>query len=289
MSKRKGVIQVTGLEDIFSDHVESGETITRIPVKSLRAFQNHPFRVVDDAKMEETVESVKQRGVLVPILVRPYSENQYEVISGHRRWRASFLAGLKNIPAIIRKISDDDAVVIMVDSNIQREDILPSEKAKAYAMKYKALKHQGSKGGKYTADLVGETAGESGRTVQRYIRLAELSDPILSYVDRGKISLGVGEILSYLNAEEQTMLYQIMDTTDVIPDKCQAEQLRKESTAGRLREGTIYSVLCKRELHQKPVTLTRTDIKKYFPVNFTNDQIKTVIYQLLDEWTQKQS
>ena len=282
MSKRKGVIQVTGLEDIFSDHVESGETITRIPVKSLRAFQNHPFRVVDDAKMEETVESVKQRGVLVPILVRPYSENQYEVISGHRRWRASFLAGLKNIPAIIRKISDDDAVVIMVDSNIQREDILPSEKAKAYAMKYKALKHQGSKGGKYTADLV-------GRTVQRYIRLAELSDPILSYVDRGKISLGVGEILSYLNAEEQTMLYQIMDTTDVIPDKCQAEQLRKESTAGRLREGTIYSVLCKRELHQKPVTLTRTDIKKYFPVNFTNDQIKTVIYQLLDEWTQKQS
>lgn len=289
MSRKKTAIQLSGLEDIFNDRVNSEEQITRIPVKSLRAFQNHPFRVVDDAKMEETVESVKQRGVLVPILVRPYSENEYEVISGHRRWRASYLAGLTEIPAIIRDISDDDAVVIMVDSNIQREDILPSEKAKAYAMKYHALKHQGSKGGKHTADLVGEPTGESGRTVQRYIRLAELSDSLLEYVDRGRIALGIGEILSYLNPKAQTLLHQIMEETNVIPDKGQAERLRRESAKGTVEETTIYSILCKKTKGSHSVTITGKEIKKYFPSDYTNDQIKTVIYHLLDEWAQKQS
>lgn len=200
MNKRKAVISLAGYEDIFEDSMENGEReeVVRLPISQFHMFRNHPFRVVDDEKMEETVKSVKQYGILIPGIVRPLNTGGYEVIAGHRRWRACELAGLKEMPVLVRNMTDEEATVIMVDTNIQREDILPSEKAKAYKMKYEAMKHQGSKGEKFTADLVGEAAGESGRTVQRYIRLTELIAELLDAVDHKVISMKVGEKLSYL-------------------------------------------------------------------------------------------
>lgn len=188
-SKSAQKVKLTSYDDLFgTSEPVSGEAVTSVPVSQLHPFKGHPFRVADDAKMQETVESVKQHGVLVPGIVRPYPDEEYEIISGHRRRRACELAGIEEMPVIIRNLDDDAATVIMVDANIQREDILPSEKAKAYKMKYEAMKHQGSKGEKFTADAVGEAAGESGRTVQRCIRLAELVPELLEYVDVKKIS-----------------------------------------------------------------------------------------------------
>ncbi|WP_290452088.1 ParB/RepB/Spo0J family partition protein, partial [Faecalibaculum rodentium] len=201
-SKSAEKVKLNSFDDLFGID-ETGETVTSVPLSVLHTFKGHPFRVLDDEKMQETVESVKQYGVLMPGIVRPHPEGGYEVIAGHRRWRACELAGLTEMPVIIREMDDDTAVVLMVDTNIQREDILPSEKAKAYRMKYEAMKHQGSKGEKYTADAIGEAAGDSGRTVQRYIRLSELVEELMGYVDENKIPMVVGEKLSYLKAEEQ--------------------------------------------------------------------------------------
>ena len=200
-------VKLTSYDDLFgTNEPVTGEKITSVPISLFHTFKDHPFRVVDDAKMQETVESIKHYGVLVPGIVRPHPDNGYEVVAGHRRWRACELAGLEEMPVIIRELDDDAATVIMVDTNIQREDILPSEKAKAYRMKYEAMKHQGSKGDKFTADAVGEAAGDSGRTVQRYIRLTELVPELLDYMDAGKIPMIVGEKLSYLKKEEQAWL-----------------------------------------------------------------------------------
>jgi len=187
-SKSAQKIKLTAYDDLFgASEAVSGEVVTSVSVDLLHTFKDHPFRVDDDVKMQETVESVKKYGVLVPGIVRPHPENGYEVVAGHRRWRACELAGLEEMPVIIRELDDDAATIIMVDTNIQREDILPSEKAKSYKMKYEAMKHQGSKGDKHTADLVGEASGESGRTVQRHIRLAELVQELLDNVDENKI------------------------------------------------------------------------------------------------------
>lgn len=197
-------VKLTSYDDLFgTNEPVTGEKITSVPISLFHTFKDHPFRVVDDAKMQETVESIKHYGVLVPGIVRPHPDNGYEVVAGHRRWRACELAGLEEMPVIIRELDDDAATVIMVDTNIQREDILPSEKAKAYRMKYEAMKHQGSKGDKFTADAVGEAAGDSGRTVQRYIRLTELVPELLDYVDAGKIPMIVGEKLSYLKKKNR--------------------------------------------------------------------------------------
>lgn len=203
-SKSAGKVKLKSFEDLFgAGETAAGETVTSVPLSQLHTFKGHPFRVADDEKMQETVESVKKYGVLIPGIVRPHPENGYEVVAGHRRWRACELAGLTEMPVIIRDLDDDTAVVIMVDSNIQREDILPSEKAKAYRMKYEAMKHQGSKGEKYTADAIGEAAGDSGRTVQRYIRLSELVQGLLDFVDENRIPMLVGEKLSYLKKKNR--------------------------------------------------------------------------------------
>lgn len=187
-------IRLASYDDLFgAGEPVSGETVTMVPVSLLHTFKNHPFRVLDDEKMRETVDSIKKFGVLVPGLVRPHPENGYEVISGHRRWRACELAGMEEMPVIIRRLDDDEATIIMADANIQREDILPSEKAKAYKMKSEAMRHQGSKGDRHTADMIGEAAGDSARTVQRYIRLAELIQELLDYVDENKIQMMAGK------------------------------------------------------------------------------------------------
>lgn len=294
MSRKKTEIHLAGYEDIFSDEREisgtaSGtEQVVKIDIREFRSFRNHPFRVINDAKMQETVESVKQYGVLMPGLVRPDPEGGYEVIAGHRRWMACELAGLTEMPVIVRELSDDEATILMVDTNIQREDILPSEKAKAYAMKAEAMKHQGSKGEKFTADLVGEAAGESGRTVQRYIRLASLCEELLTCVDQGKIPLGIGEKLSYLKPEEQEALVQVIEESDLIPCKGQAEKLKEISQSKGLELSDIYAVMIRKEKTAGTVAFSAKIVRQYFPPEYTAEQVKEVICQLLEEWKAKQ-
>ena len=286
-SKSAEKVRLNSFDDLFGID-ETGETVTSVPLSELHTFKGHPFRVQDDEKMQETVESVKQYGVLMPGIVRPHPEGGYEVIAGHRRWRACELAGLTEMPVIIREMDDDTAVVLMVDTNIQREDILPSEKAKAYRMKYEAMKHQGSKGEKYTADAIGEAAGDSGRTVQRYIRLSELVEELMDYVDENKIPMVVGEKLSYLKAEEQAWVVNAIGNSGIFPSKAQAEQLKASSEAGELTEGNVYAVLIRKEKENVNVTISAKRIRNYFPTEYSKEQIEDVIYTLLEEWKQKE-
>ncbi len=286
-SKSAQKVKLTSYDDLFgTSEATTGEMITSVPLSLLRTFKGHPFRVVDDVKMQETVESVKKYGVLVPGIVRPHPEDGYEVVAGHRRWRACELAELEEMPVIIRNLDDDAATIIMVDTNIQREDILPSEKAHAYKMKYEAMKHQGSKGDKHTADLVGEAAGESGRTVQRYIRLAELVPELLGYVDENKIPMVVGEKLSYLKTEEQNWIVEAIESSDIYPSKPQAEQLKTSSEAGELTINQVYAVLVKKENSNINVTISAKKVRSYFPSAYTKEQVEEVIYRLLEEWKQ---
>ena len=286
-SKSAEKVKLNSFDDLFGID-ETGETVISVPLSELHTFKGHPFRVLDDEKMQETVESVKQYGVLMPGIVRPHPEGGYEVIAGHRRWRACELAGLTEMPVIIREMDDDTAVVLMVDTNIQREDILPSEKAKAYRMKYEAMKHQGSKGEKYTADAIGEAAGDSGRTVQRYIRLSELVEELLDYVDENKIPMVVGEKLSYLKAEEQAWVVDAISNSGIFPSKAQAEQLKAVSVTGELTEGKVYAVLVRKEKENVNVTIPAKKISNYFPTGYSKEQIEDVIYTLLEEWKQKE-
>ena len=286
-NKSAGKVKLASFDDLFgtSDNV-SAEQITYVPLALLHPFRNHPYRVVDDEKMQETVKSVQERGVQIPGIVRPYSGGGYEVIAGHRRWRACELAGLSEMPVIIRDLDDNAATVVMVDTNIQREDILPSEKAKAYKMKYEAMKHQGSKADRHTADQVGEEAGDSARTVQRYIRLAELTEELLDFVDVGKIPMVAGEKLSYLQEDEQKWVVQAVGDSGIFPSKAQAEQLKAESEAGELTECGVYSILVKTTVSNVKVTISPKRIRDYFPVGYTKTEIEEVIYSLLDEWKQ---
>ncbi len=286
-SKSAEKVKLNSFDDLFGID-ETGETVTSVPLSELHTFKGHPFRVLDDEKMQETVESVKQYGVLMPGIVRPHPAGGYEVIAGHRRWRACELAGLTEMPVIIREMDDDTAVVLMVDTNIQREDILPSEKAKAYRMKYEAMKHQGSKGEKYTADAIGEAAGDSGRTVQRYIRLSELLEELMGYVDENKIPMVAGEKLSYLKAEEQAWVVDAIGNSGIFPSKAQAEQLKASSEAGELTEGNVYAVLIRKEKENVNVTISAKRIRNYFPTEYSKEQIEDVIYTLLEEWKQKE-
>lgn len=285
--KDKGAkkLNLKSYDDLFgTGEPAAGEMVISVPLGLLHPFRDHPFRVVDDEKMQETVESVKRYGILVPGIVRPHPENGYEMISGHRRWRACELAGMEEMPVIVRNLNDDEATIIMVDANIQREDILPSEKAKAYKMKYEAMRHQGSRGEKYTADAIGEAAGDSGRTVQRYIRLAELTQELLDFVDESRIPIVVGERLSYLKTEEQGWLVEVIQNSGMFPSKGQAEQLKECSEAGELTEGQVYAVMVKRESGNVNVTISARKIRSYFPAAYSREQVEEVIYMLLGQW-----
>lgn len=286
-NKSAGKIKLASYDDLFgTSEQSSGEAVTSLPISQFHAFKSHPFRVADDEKMQETVESVKKNGILVPGIVRPRPEGGYEVIAGHRRWRACELAGLEEMPVIIREMDDDDATVIMVDTNLYREDILPSEKARAYKMKYEALKHQGSRGAN-TANLVGEAAGESGRTVQRYIRLAELVQALLDYVDEGKIPMAAGERLSFINKEGQAWIADAAANCGIFPSKAQAGQLKGLYETGELTEGKVYTVLSKKENSSTGVSIPAKRIREYFPPEYTKDQMEEIIYGLLEQWKEK--
>ena len=229
-------IKLNSFDDLFGSTEEkddNAERIVRVKLTDLYEFKNHPFRVADDEKMEETTESIRRYGVLVPGIARPRQEGGYEIIAGHRRKRGSERAGKSDMPMIIRDCTDDEATILMIDSNIQWEDILPSEKAKAYSMKYEAMKHQGKKGSGTTLDEVGENAGESGKTVQRYIWLARLSDELLNLVDQKKIGLVQGVDISFLSPEKQQWVKEIFEETAASISTKQSAKLKEYRKKGR--------------------------------------------------------
>lgn len=266
------------------------DQVVRLPLAVLHSFKDHPFKVLDDVKMAETVESISKFGVLVPGIARPRKDlpsGEYEIVAGHRRRHGSELAGLKDMPFIVKDLSDDEAIVIMVDSNIQREDLLPSEKAKAYRMKYEALKRLGGEGGKGRNDArLAKEAGKSRNTIQRYIRLTYLYPDLLQMVDDGKLPKNTAAEISYLKLSEQKKLMQVMIAQKCIPSGKQALKLKEYSKSGELTEIVMQLVLERKEDVSK-ISLRGKDIRKYFPETYTGKQIEDVIFKLLEEW-QKQ-
>ena len=277
-------VRLNSYDDLFGT-VEnvSGEQIIHAKLADLHMFKGHPFRVLDDEKMEETTESISKYGVLVPGLARPRTEGGYEIIAGHRRKRGSELAGLDTMPVIVRNYTDDEATIIMVDSNIQREDILPTEKARAYAMKYEAMKHQGSKGGS-TLDEVGEAAGESGKTVQRYVWLSRLSDELLDMVDTKKIGISQGVDISFLSGEQQQYVEAVLQETGVSVSNAQAAKLKEYGKSGELTLPMVRLILAEEKPKERKVTIKGDKISRYFSEDYSNDDIEGIIIQLLEEW-----
>ena len=272
------------------------EQIHLLPLSVLIPFEDHPFRVVYDDRMMETVESVREYGVLVPIIARPIEGGLYEIVSGHRRKRACELAGIDEIPVIIRDLDDDEATIIMVDSNLQRETILPSERAKAYQMKMEALSHQGERrdltsrqvGEKLSVTQVADDAGTSERQVQRFIRLNSLEQPLMDKVDQGELAFTPAVELSYLKPQEQVWVHTALETTQQTPSLSQAQRIKQESKQGTLTEAGVLSILSeeKKPLYNS-VTLSHDTLKKYFPRSYTAKQMEKVIIKLLDNWLKR--
>ena len=287
MRKPQKAIQLTSYNELLGidESVNPGTNqIVEVPLSELYPFKNHPFQVRDDEKMGETVESIRNYGVLNPGLVRPRAEGGYEVVAGHRRKRGCELAGKTTMPVLVRDYTDDEAVVIMVDSNIQRENILPSEKAFAYRMKMEAMKHQGAKGTGDTADLVGKEAGDSGRKVQRYIRLTELLPELLEMVDNGKIKFIPAVSLSYLTKEEQSWVFKCITENCISVSGAMADAMKKHSEEGKLTELAVQLILCEEKKDTGKVTLSANKISCYFPKEYSKQQIEQVIFELLEDW-----
>lgn len=303
MKGSAGKIQLASLDDFFgvSQGQNAGEPFQEIPLSDLHPFKGHPFHVTDDEKMEELAESVAQHGVLVPGIVRPKPEGGYELVSGHRRKRACELAGLATMPVIVRDLDDDEATLIMVDSNLQREKILPSEKAFAYRMKLEAMKRKAGRPSKDNscpmgANLLGVRSDEllagnspdSARQIQRYIRLTYLLPPLLQIVDENKLVLRPAVEISYLTPEEQGLLLDIMGREMVVPTLEQAQQLKMYSQGGQLTETKILVVLAHKKPAAMQVTLKKDRLKQYFPQTYTQKQMEDVIFSLLDDWKSQQ-
>lgn len=283
-------VKLNSFDDLFgtSEVPQTGlEQIINAPLQDLYEFKDHPFRVVDDEKMEETVESIRQYGVLVPGIARPRTGGGYELISGHRRKHGSQRAGKSEMPVIVRDYSDDEATIIMVDSNIQREDILPSEKAKAYKMKYEAMKHQGRKSGKNTMDEVGEAAGENAKKVQRYIWLARLSDTLLEMVDTKRLGFSQGVDISFLSEEAQQWVEVVMEDTKCSVNMVQSAKLKEYGKNGELTMAMVRLILSEEKPKERKVTIKADKIREYFADDYSSEDIENIIIQLLDEWKQK--
>jgi len=292
-------LSLTSYDDLFSTDESRAdidrEKVMEIPLSELFPFKDHPFRVKDDDKMQETAESIKEYGVLVPALARPREDGGYELIAGHRRKRGCELAGLDTMPVIVRDMDDDAAVIVMVDSNIQRESLLPSERAFAYRMKLEAIKHQGARsdltssqvGMKLQAmDIVGQQAGESRNQVHRYIRLTYLISEILEMVDNKKIALNPAVELSYLKPAEQTMLLDAMDCEQTTPSLSQAQRLKRFSQEGKLTEESMLAIMSEEKKSDiDRISLPRDTIKKYFPKDYTPKQMEDQIIDLLKKWS----
>ena len=281
-----GKIRMSSFDDLFGGTKDT-EQIIDARLDELHTFKNHPFRVLDDEKMEETAESIKQYGVLVPGIARHRAGGGYEIIAGHRRKRGCELAGLATMPVIVRDYTDDEATIIMVDSNIQREDVLPSEKAKAYAMKYEAMKHQGSRGGS-TLEEVGSAAGDSRKTVQRYVWLSRLIPELLELVDRKKLGISQGADISFLAEEGQRWVLEVLEETGLPVSNAQAARLKEYSRSGELTLTVVRLVLAEEKPKERKVTIKGEKISRYFPENYSSGDIEDVIIRLLEEWHRKQ-
>ena len=300
----KGSLNVSlkGADEIFSTEEsrqeQQREQVQQIPIGELFPFKNHPFKVLDDESMQRTVESVEQYGVLSPLIARPRPEGGYEIISGHRRQHAAQLAGLDVLPVIVRQMDDDAAVLLMVDSNLQRENILPSERAFAYKMKLEALKNQGARsdltscqvGTKFRADeSLAEDSGESARNVQRFIRLTNLIPELLDMVDEKKISFNPAVELSYLDESQQRDFLEAMEDTQNAPSLSQAQQLKKMAQQGEFSYEKAFDVMGQEKKSEKDtVTIKNETLRKYFPRSYTPKQMEEKIIQLLDAWQKKQ-
>ena len=298
-----GNLALKGLDDLFSTEEnrqeEQREQVQQIPIDALHPFTNHPFKVLDDEAMTRTVESIAQYGVLAPLIVRPRPDGDgYEIISGHRRQYAAKLAGLETLPVIVRNMDDDAAVLLMVDSNLQRETILPSERAFAYKMKLEALKNQGARsdltspqiGTKLRADeKVAQDLGESRNQVQRFIRLTNLIPELLDMVDEKKISFNPAVELSYLDESQQRDFLEAMQDTQNAPSLSQAQQLKKMAQQGELSYEKAFDVMGQEKRSEKDtVTIKNETLRKYFPRSYTPKQMEEKIIQLLDAWQKKQ-
>lgn len=296
-------ISLTSVDDLFSTEESRADTlrekIVEVPLSELHAFKDHPFKVIDNEAMFDTTESVKQHGVLVPGIARPRKDGGYELVAGHRRHRASELAGLDTMPVIIRNLDDDAATIIMVDSNLQRENILPSERAFAFKMKLDAIKRQGSRtdltsdqlGQKLNArDVVAKEAGSSAVQVQRYIRLTELIPELLSMADEKKIAFNPAVELSYLKPEEQLLLIEAMDIEQSTPSLSQAQRLKKFSSDGKCTLEVISAIMSEEKKGElDKVTLAGDKLKKYFPKSYTPKQMEDTIIKLLEGWHKKRT
>ncbi|MFR3865743.1 ParB/RepB/Spo0J family partition protein [Faecalibacterium sp. I2-3-92] len=284
-----------GGEVIEKAHLQT-EQIQQLPIDELHPFVNHPFKVQDDEAMAETVESISQRGILSPLIARPRAEGGYEIISGHRRQYAAKKAGLDTVPVIVRNMTDDDAIILLVDSNIQRENILPSERAFAFKMKMDAIKRQGARSDltsaqvapKLSSEKIGEDSGMSKDTVKRYIRLTNLIPKLLELVDDKKISFTPAVELSYLDAKQQCDFMEVMDTTQNAPSLSQAQRIKKLAQQGKFSYDAVYDIMNEvKKSELDTVTIKNETLRKYFPRSYTPRQMEEKIIQLLEAWQQQ--
>lgn len=290
-------IELKSVDDLFATEESRAdaqrEKVQNIPLEELHPFKNHPFKVKDDAAMQDTVDSVREYGVLVPAIARPDPNGGYELIAGHRRHYASELAGKETMPVIVRDLDDDAATIIMVDSNLQREELLPSERAFAYKMKLEALKHQGKKtldqlGPKWSTQEIGKAGNDSMSQVKRFIRLTELIPTMLDMVDERKIAFNPAVELSYLKKEEQTLLLEAMDSEQATPSLSQAQRLKKFSQQKMLSLDVMRAVMSEEKKNDLDrVTLKNETLRKYFPKSYTPKQMEDTIIKLLEGWYKK--
>ena len=303
MPKSSLSVSLKGADDILSTEEsrqeQPREQVQQIPIGELFPFKNHPFKVLDDESMQRTVESVEQYGVLSPLIARPRPEGGYEIISGHRRQHAAQLAGLETLPVIVRNMDDDAAVLLMVDSNLQRENILPSERAFAYKMKLEAIKNQGARSdltsgqivqkSKLSIERVAEDAGEGYKTVQRFIRLTNLIPELLDMVDEKKIAFNPAVELSYLDESQQRDFLEAMNDTQNAPSLSQAQRLKKLAQEGHFSYDVAFAVMGEEKKDELDKVVIKNDtLRKYFPRSFTPKQMEDTIIKLLDQWQRKQ-
>ena len=303
MAKNSLNVSLKGADDIFSTEEsrqeQQREQVQQIPIGELFPFKNHPFKVLDDESMQRTVESVEQYGVLSPLIARPRPEGGYEIISGHRRQHAAQLAGLDALPVIVRQMDDDAAVLLMVDSNLQRENILPSERAFAYKMKLEAIKNQGARSdltsgqivqkSKLSIERVAEDAGEGYKTVQRFIRLTNLIPELLDMVDEKKIAFNPAVELSYLDESQQRDFLEAMNDTQNAPSLSQAQRLKKLAQEGHFSYDVAFAVMGEEKKDELDKVVIKNDtLRKYFPRSYTPKQMEDTIIKLLEQWQRKQ-
>lgn len=297
-------IQLASYDDLFKTDEErqadTQERVQSLPLDKLEPFPNHPFKVIDDDKMLETVESIKERGVLVPILVRPKNDGNFEIVSGHRRHHASQLAGLTEIPAIVREMDDDTAILLMVDSNLQREELLPSEKAFAYKMKLDAMKRQAGRPkenvrqigtnliGQRSDSIMAQEVNESARTIQRYIRLTNLVPDLLDRVDNKTMAFNAAVEVSYLTEPEQLMLCDAIEREECTPNLSQAKRLKQYSQDGKLDENVMDAIMTEEKPIEDKLVLKGDVLAKYFPRTYTPSQKQKIIVKLLEDWHKRQ-